>query len=182
MKIIKFILLTGIMASIFSCSSVKAVADYDRQTDFKKYSSFAFYKPGIDKAEISDLDKKRILRAIEAEMILKGFTKSEEPDILISILTKEKERLSMNNGGWNPYWGPGYNNVSSRTEGILYIDIIDAERKELVWQGKGSGTVIENMTKKEERINKFVKEILAMYPPEVYEKKKREEESYPPYN
>lgn len=183
MKLTKFILLTGIIAFIWSCSSVRVVADYDRQANFKQYTSFAFYKPGIDKAEVSDLDKKRILRAIETEMVAKGFTKSEDPDILISILTKEKERVNMNNAGWNPYWGPGFNNnVSTRTEGILYIDFIDAERKDLVWQGKGSGTVTENMDRKEERINKFVREILAIYPPGSKQKRMREEESYPPYN
>lgn len=72
----------------------------------------------------------------------KGFMKSENPDMLISIFTKEKERVDVYNNagfGWGPYWGwgwGGYSNVTSHTEGSLYIDIIDAKKKELVWQGK----------------------------------------------
>ncbi|MEQ9583155.1 MAG: DUF4136 domain-containing protein, partial [Arenibacter sp.] len=73
--------------------------------------------------------------------------------------------------GWSPfYWGSPYfggNNVSTRTEGSIYIDIIDAKNKELVWQGRGVGTLnnIRNMEKKEKRIQEFVSEILEAYPP-----------------
>jgi len=64
MKIIKlFILLT--LVFLYSCSSVKVVSDYDAKIDFSTYKTFAFYKKGIDKASVSDLDKKRIMRAIE---------------------------------------------------------------------------------------------------------------------
>ena len=55
----------GLLAS---CSSVRVVSDYDQKANFNTYKSYAFYKTGIDKAQISDLDKKRILRAIEAEL------------------------------------------------------------------------------------------------------------------
>ncbi|MDR6301876.1 DUF4136 domain-containing protein [Mesonia maritima] len=163
-----------------SCSSVRVATDYDREVDFTKYRSFAFYKPGIDKADVSDLDKKRILRAIERELLAKGFTKSQEPDMLVSIFTKTEENVNIyqNNfgygygWGWNPwYWGAGYNTVSRTTEGTLYIDLIDADQNELVWQGMGSGALAMDMEDKIERINEIVKEILDRYPPG--EKKKK---------
>ncbi|MEL7270591.1 MAG: DUF4136 domain-containing protein [Bacteroidota bacterium] len=174
------ILALGLLAS---CSSVRVVADYDQKVDFQTYDTFAFYKTGIDRAQISDLDKKRILRAIDAEMSARGFTKSQEPDLLVSIFTKEREEVDVfnNNIGWgwgwggfyNPWiWGPGWgwgggNMVSTRTEGSLYIDLIDAKSKELVWQGRGVGTLnnIKNIEKKEKRIREFVSEILEEYPP-----------------
>ena len=53
-----------------------------RKADFNGYKTYAFYKTGIDKAQISDLDKKRILRAIETEMSSRGFVKSEKPDLI----------------------------------------------------------------------------------------------------
>ena len=62
--------------SFTSCNSVRVAADYDRSVTFETYQSFAFFKEGIDKVEISDLDKRRILRAIESEMLAKGFVKS----------------------------------------------------------------------------------------------------------
>jgi len=170
-KIVPFILFALLLTS---CVSVRVAADYDREANFNNYSSFAFYKPGIDKAEISDLDKKRILRAIDSELASKGMTKSQTPDLLVSIFTKERERVdvySNNFGfgwGWNPWWGGGFggNTVSRSTEGSLYIDLIDANTKELVWQGVGSGSLVtRNMEKKEERIREIVREVLNKYPP-----------------
>jgi len=184
----KFYLPAMALMIMTSCVSVRVVTDYDRDTNFNEYKSYAFYKTGIDKAEISDLDKKRILKAIEAEMGSRGFVKSESPDLLVSIFTKEKERVDVFNnnfgfgwgwgypywgGYWGGYWGPwgGYygSSVSSTTEGALYIDLIDAKNKELVWQGRGQGSLnnFQNIEKKEERIKEFVSEILAKYPPEA---------------
>lgn len=157
-----------------SCNSVKVVTDYDTQIDFSKYKTFAFYKPGIDKADISDLDKKRILRAIEKELLAQGFVKSEKPDMLVSIFTKSRERVNVRqnnlNWGWNPWmWGAGMNNINVNqfTEGTLFIDFIDKRKKELIWQGVGTGALkMENREKKELRIKEFVKEIIANFPPE----------------
>jgi hypothetical protein len=56
-------------------------------------------------------------------------------------------------------------NSSTTIEGTLFIDIIDANRKELVWQGLGTGALTQKMDKKEERIKEIVNEILAKYPP-----------------
>jgi hypothetical protein len=69
--------------------------------------------------------------------------------------------------GWGPGWGAWGPNVSTRTEGSLYIDLIDAKNKELVWQGRGEGTLnnVQNIEKKEQRIREFVAEILQAYPP-----------------
>ncbi|WP_299435063.1 DUF4136 domain-containing protein [uncultured Maribacter sp.] len=170
-----------VLAVLSSCTSVRVLSDYDKDANFNSYKSYAFYKTGIDKAQISDLDKKRILRAIDTEMATRGFIKSSSPDILVSIFTKEKEQVDVYNNywgggfgwGWNPYyWGPGWNNgtqVSTRTQGSLYIDLIDAKSKELVWQGKGIGTLSpsKSIEKKEERIQQFVGEILKAYPPQI---------------
>ncbi|WP_055448065.1 DUF4136 domain-containing protein [Lacinutrix mariniflava] len=176
MKLLKTlpILLLLIVAS--SCTSVRVAADYDKNADFNSYKTFAFFKTGIDKAEISDLDKRRMLRAIEAELLAKGFTKSENPDLLVSIFTKERQEVNVyNNGyggfgygwGWSPFYNNFNNNVSTSTQGSLYIDLIDAKKKELVWQGKGSGylSTSSNVDKKEARIKEFVAEIMTKYPP-----------------
>ncbi|WP_298478191.1 DUF4136 domain-containing protein [uncultured Maribacter sp.] len=182
MKKIQILALPLLMVVLLSaCTSVRVLSDYDKDANFNTYKTYAFYKTGIDKAQISDLDKKRILRAIDAQMVTRGFTKSNSPDILVSIFTKEKEQVDIYNNywgggfgwGWNPYfWGPGWNNgtqVTTRTQGSLYIDLIDAKSKELVWQGKGVGTLgnSKSIEKKEERIQQFVSEILKAYPPQI---------------
>ncbi|MFK7747044.1 MAG: DUF4136 domain-containing protein [Kordia sp.] len=183
MKTLKLLLPVVALLLVTSCISVRVVADYDQQADFDSYKTFAFYKTGIDKAEISDLDKKRILRAIEKEMIARGFVKSDNPDVLVNIMTKANKRVNLNNNvglgwggwgfggwGWNPWlWGGGgFQSVSTRIEGVLYIDLIDTKQKELVWQGRGAGNLLGrtgNIEKKEARIKEFVQEIMKEYPP-----------------
>lgn len=159
-----------------SCSTVSVYSDYDKNVDFAPYKTYAFFKPGIDKVEISDLDKRRILRAIDEQMQAKGFTKSENPDLLVNIFTKSREQVNVNqfSAGWGYGWGWGWNpymmygnqtSVSTSTEGTLYIDLIDAKKKEMIWQGEGIGNLTKNVDKKDEKVNEFVTKILAQYPP-----------------
>jgi hypothetical protein len=189
MKKFKLLVLPVIaLILLSSCQSVRVLSDYDQKANFSEYKSYAFYKTGIDRVQISDLDKKRILRAIETEMTSRGFVKSETPDILINIFTKEQERVDVynNNFGWGGMggwgwggwgmgpWGPGYgwgwgggSMVSTSTEGSLYIDLVDTKSKQLVWQGKGEGTLsnTKSIEKKEQRIKEFVSQIMEQYPP-----------------
>lgn len=195
MKALKLLPALAAIILLASCSTVRVASDYDQSVNFNEYKTYAFYKPGIDQAEISDLDKKRILRAIDAEMSAKGFTKSESPAVLVSIFTKAKERVDVYQNNWG--WGGGFgwggfggfgwggfgwggpwglggnfgNTVSTRTEGTLYIDIIDKANKQLVWQGQGTASlVMGNVEKREARIQEIVSEIMQVYPPEVASK------------
>ncbi len=176
MKITKLLFLPIITLLMISCSSVRVATDYDTKVDFNQYKTFAFYKKGIDKANISDLDKKRIMRAVEAELLAKGMVKSSNPDVLVSLFTKSRERVNITDNnwgygygwGWNPWMWNGANrlNVNQYTEGTLFLDIIDAKNKELIWQGIGTGALrMSNVEKREARIKEFVGEIMAKYPP-----------------
>ena len=174
MKTLKFLPLL-LLFVLVSCSSVRVYQDFDKNADFSQYKTYAYHKSGIDKAEISDLDKKRILRSIDEVMTTKGFTKSENPEVLINFTTKEREQVDVNqfNAGWGFGWGWGWNpwlwgnttSVNRYTEGILTIDIIDAKKKELIWQGEGEGALTKRTEKKDEKIKEFVSKILEQYPP-----------------
>jgi hypothetical protein len=176
MKTIKFLPLLLLFA-LASCSSVRVYSDYDKNANFSQYKTYAYQKSGIDKAEISDLDKKRILKAIDQQMLSKGFTKSDTPDLLVNIFTKEREQVDVNQFsagygygwgfGWNPFFfGGNTTNVNRYTEGTLFIDLIDANKKELIWQGEGQGTLTKNPDKKDAMVNEFVAKILEQYPPQ----------------
>ncbi|OYX83961.1 MAG: hypothetical protein B7Y83_09780 [Flavobacteriales bacterium 32-34-25] len=174
MKTLKILPLLFIFL-LSSCSSVRVYSDFDSRADFSQYKTYAFHKKGIDRVQISELDKKRILHAIDNELSKKGMSKSENPDLLINFFTKEREQLDVNqfNMGWGYGWGWGWSPflwggntyVSSSTQGTLYIDLIDAKKKELIWQGEGVGTITENRREKENQINEFVAKILAQFPP-----------------
>ena len=172
MKIIKYTSIVA-FALLTSCASVSVASDYDKAVDFSQYKTFAFHKNGVDKVEISDLDKKRILRAIDESLTAKGLSKSDQPELLINIFTKSRENVNVStyNAGWgygwhwNPYFHHNNTSVSRNVDGTLYIDIIDAKKKELIWQGEGNGHLPKNIEKKEAQIKTIVNKILEQYPP-----------------
>lgn len=171
-KQVSTILLSIATLLLVSCASVRTSSDYDSQKDFSTYKTFAFYKKAIDKTPISSLDKKRILRAVEKELLSKGLKKSTNPDLLVTIFAKSKDKVTISKPyeyGWNPWWYHGniHTHISKYTEGTLFIELIDASKKELVWQGVGEGALITSgdISKKEKKIREFVFEIMQKYPP-----------------
>ena len=179
MKTLHFIPLFLLFA-LASCSSVRVNTDFDKNATFDGYKTYAYNKTGIDKVEVSDLDKKRILRSIDEVMTSKGFSKSETPDVLINFFTKEREHVDVTqfNAGWGYGWGFGWNpyiwggntSINRYIEGTLTIDVIDAKKKELIWQGIGEGVLTKCAEKKDENIKEFVVKILEQYPPNINKK------------
>ena len=173
----RFILFFLALSSL-QCTSIRTFSDFDKEVDFNQFTTYAFFEPGIEEVKISDLDKRRILTAIETQMKGKSLRLSSDPQLLINIAVNAKDRVIIQNNnfgwggwGWNPWafgpWGGGLNNntVTTQTEGELFIDIIDAKTKRLVWQGKGKGGITEYSKNRDERIQTFVGEILKNYPP-----------------
>lgn len=155
---------------IFSCNTVQVVSDFDKSADFNTYKTYNFHQKGIDKLEVNDLDKRRILAAIDANMKLKGLTKSENPDLYINVLASSKEKVNIDNayygGYWGPYWG-GPSRVYQYTSGTIIIDVIDDKKNILVWQGAGSGLNVSNLNTKADDIPKAIEEILVNFPPKA---------------
>jgi len=170
MKALKIVFVSTLMIILATaCSTIRVTTDYETQTDFTKYKTFAFYKTGIDKAPISDLDKRRIIRAISQELEAKGMVKSKTPDVLISIFTKANEQVDIYENHWRPYYYGSFhrNQITKYTEGTLFIDVIEKEGKKLVWQGIGKGFLTKSSKpeKRDTNIQKFVREIMEHYPP-----------------
>ena len=90
----------------------------------------------------------------------------------MNIITKERKEVNIYNQnfglwgwGWGPTFGLNQTNISDSTNGTLFIDLIDNNKKELVWQGIGDGYLSTRMDRKNERIIEFVESILEKYPP-----------------
>ena len=164
---LKIILFTFIFF-IQSCG-IYVQYDYDSDVNFDNYSSYSFYQPDIDELEISDLDKKRILKSLDIGLKSKGLERSTSPDLLVTFETQSKERVYVNNYmpyGWYPFsYQYPYSSGYSRVQGTLYVSIIDSKNQQLVWQGKGVGVLNEYSNDRDKMINNFVSKILEKYPP-----------------
>ena len=164
----KLIILFIVLLS--SCSSIRVIYDFDSTINFSNYSTFAFSKKEMEKLDISDIDKKRILGSIEKSLVSKGYNFSSSPDLIVNISTKSREDIYINQSydrfgfGWYGYPYDQTYRPSSRIIGLLYIDLIDANTGNLIWQGNGSGSLYSNKYSRDELVSNFVFKVLESFP------------------
>ena len=169
-KALNILMLFTIVSALAACSSLRTASDFDKKADFSKYKTYDFYDKGIARLKLNDLDKRRMLEAIESQMNAKGFSKSNKPDLLVNLVVVGREVNEIYNNspmwGWGyPYWGRSMGMVNQFTEGTIIIDFLDPIQKKLIWHGIGQGFNMDNFNKREERMQKGVSEILGQYPP-----------------
>lgn len=175
----KYLLFIVMVISITSCSSVKVAYDYDKQVDFTKYKTYSLGED-VAKMPVDDLNRGRIITAVEKELAAKGFTKSESPDVIIDIFITAKKRTeavanTSGPGGYGYYGRYGYGGGFSTTtvsyndylDGTLLINMVDKSTEKITWQGRGTKTLDEDASasKREQNINYAVKQIFTNYPP-----------------
>ena len=166
----KKLILIFFIVLLYSCSSVRVIYDFDSTINFSNYSSFAFSKQEVEKLDISDIDKKRILSSIEGSLVSKGYNFSSSPDLIVNISTKSREDIYINQSydrfgfGWYGYPYDQTYRPSSRIIGLLYIDIIDANSGSLIWQGNGSGSLYSNKYSRDQLVSNFVIKVLESFP------------------
>lgn len=171
-----------VLLLVSSCATIKVTSDYDKTAPFAGYKTYAFTPEALS-LNIEELNRKRLITAIENELSLKGFTKSENPDIFVDVkITGEKKQTatatstgSYGYGGHRYGWGGGYGggtttiNYDSYLEGTLFIEMVDAAKSQIVWQGRGVATLNPDASaqKRESNINYAVKQIFVEYPPKI---------------
>jgi hypothetical protein len=172
----KFLLIPVLFAFV-ACATLKLGYDYDKTADFTKYKTYAISEETMKMANVNQLNRDRIIAAVEAEMAVKGFTKAANPDVILDIRLKGEEiqtATATNTGGYGyGRWGYGGGmqttqiNYDKYTEGTLFITLIDKASEKIVWQGTGVKEISENASaqKREENINYAVKQIFTNYPP-----------------
>lgn len=174
-----YLLLFVVFAS--SCATIQVSSDFDKTVKFADYKTYNFTQEALA-LPVDDLNKNRIITAVEEELKLKGFTKSETPDVLVNIALKTETKqtaTATNTGGYYGYGYGGYRygygggfstttiNYDTYQEGTLFVEMIDPKKLELVWQGRGNGTLNPDATakKREENIKYAIKKIFYEYPP-----------------
>jgi hypothetical protein len=177
----KKLLLIPVLFAFVACSTVKVAFDYDKQADFTKYKTYVLSEETMKMAGVNQLNRDRIINAVEAAMAAKGFTKAQNADVILDIRIKGEEiqtATATNSGGYGYGYGRwGYGGGFSTTtvnydkyvEGTLFVTLIDKATEKIAWQGTGTKTVDENASaeKREQNIDYAVKQIFTNYPPGV---------------
>lgn len=176
-------LLAAIAVLLQACQTGPDVrADYDRSADFAAYRTFAFMNPtSTDKQGYSTLVTQHLKTAVTSEMEQRGYRLDpENPDLLVNFSGKLQEKQEIEStpavgayygyrsglyGVWPGYVMGGDVYTEDYTEGTLNIDVIDASRKQMVWEGVAVGEVRrEDLKDPGPAIDQAVSEIFARYP------------------
>ena len=154
-------------------------------TDFSKYKTYKWVR--IPKVEYPDqiLDT-QIMQAIDAQLALKGLTKTEDnPDLYVTYqaaVNQEKQWNSYSTGdgmwgygrwgGWGGYGG-GMSTTRTTTStiniGTLNVDFYDVATKNQVWRGAATKTLGsgKDPQKVQKNLNKAAAKLFKKYPPPV---------------
>jgi len=172
-------------ALLAGCASQpKVLSDYDKSADFAKYRTFGFVtQVGADSTEFKSLAVQTMQTAATRQMEMRGYTRSDNPDLVINFTGKIEEKADVESipapyygPGWGyggfygaPYggWGAGGTQVTTRryNVGTLVMDVVDREKRQAVFQGSVSDVVTkEMMANREAAITGAVNRIFASYP------------------
>src|SRR5690606_11255416 len=94
-----------LLALVSACSPVRVTYDYDKAAQFSTYNTYNYYSPL--NTGLSELDTKRLLNTLDAQMQAKGFALSDTPDFLINIQSQEYQSARRNNVGLGVGGGGG---------------------------------------------------------------------------
>ena len=150
--------------------------DYDHTADFSKFHTFRIVKLEQQYQALSQFNQTRVINAVRAQMLAKGFTESENADMLVnitSVMKNEKEIVANSygyGGGYRPYaWGGGNMsttvNVQNYVAGSLIIEVANASTTKLIWEGIGNQDIDSPSSDPEKAINTTVQKIMASFPP-----------------
>jgi Domain of unknown function (DUF4136) len=170
----------ALLAFLAGCASKPEIrADADPTANLASYQTFGFFDGlATDKSKYSTMITARLKDATRREMQKRGYQEApQNPQLLVNFNTNVQSRTEVHGspsggfygyrsgmyGAWSSYPSDVY--TTQYKEGTLAIDIVDAGRKQLVWQGIAQARVTEAMLNNPTAaIDSIVTDIFGKYP------------------
>lgn len=171
------------LAFLAGCATgPRITAEADPRADFSQYRTWAFYSPlAVEKEGYATPASTRMKDAVRAQMASRGYVYSEaDPDLRVNLNAYMERRTDVSSTPYVdytyyysyragryfavPFWHDR-THVYRYTEGTVNVDIVDAERNALVWEGVAVGRVANlKPADRDARIDSTIAEIFAQYP------------------
>jgi hypothetical protein len=151
--------------------------DFDHGVHFSGYKTYSWAPdPAQDVLFPNQIMRERIACDIEEALAAKGLKRvASGGDLLVKygVAVKEVPQFTTfyNGPGWG--WGWGWSGGLSTTtvqtiyEGTLVLNMVDAHRKQLVFEGTSTQTISSKPEKNTRKLAKAVNEIFEKYPPQL---------------
>jgi hypothetical protein len=173
----------GLVAATGSAHKVRV--DFNHGSHFASYRTYRWVKADADSPRNAtfpnQLMQERIVAFVDEGLAARGLKRvTKGGDLLVSYNVKvvsEPVYTTFWGGagaGWGWGWGAGWDSgpgISTQTvqyiqEGTLILDMTDASRGDLVYEGTSQQTVSSRPEKNTRKLSKAVREILEKYPPQ----------------
>ena len=165
-----------VLLSLLSCATVHVSINYDEEVNFANYKTFYFAPPTPqqqNRSAVRDpLFNKTVLREIKPILEAKGFAEAAsraETDLLVVFYTSIRNEQdyvppTYRVGRWGGVHRVSPGHVVRYKVGTLVIDVVDFQKKELIWQGVGRGVL--DRDNPGENLVEAVEKVLADFPPQ----------------
>ena len=148
---------------VAGCASGPTIrSNVDESIDFTSFRTFGFFEPlATDREGYQSLISQQLVASAERELVARGLQRKDaSPDLLVNFSADLDQRLRVtqtpmahsrsfnsHRRGFYSTW-PMYQQTEIRqyTKGTLGIDIVDAARRQLVWEGFVLGRVTQRTT------------------------------------
>lgn len=179
MQSIKILLVLLVCGFVISCSPTYGVKSvHDKEVKFKDFKTYDWMKVQ-EETQMNEKVVQRVQNAVNKELKAKGLMmRSDDPDFFIAqhVGKRSKVQVSDYGYGYRPHredlagYGGGWNQkptTRSYDEGVLILDFVDPQSKEMIWRGsiKADLHKVNTEEKRIRLINEAVKKILARFPP-----------------
>ncbi|MCG2839698.1 DUF4136 domain-containing protein [Sandaracinobacter sp. RS1-74] len=149
------------LLALAACSSGPNIQTLsDPSVSFSQYQTFGFVEPlGTDRAGYQSIVSQHLKDSTRRQMEARGFRYDPaSPQLLINFSAKLDDKMRVTTVPEPSYYGYGYygyrrgfyqpwpmytdrTEVTQYQQGTLTIDLVDAARKQLVWEGTATKAV-----------------------------------------
>lgn len=175
---------SALLLTLAACTTGPDVhVESDRTADFSQYKTFAFVSPlGTDRDGYQTIVSQHLKTATQRELEARGMRlDTNAPQLLINFNASLDDKLRVTSvpmgygmGGYYGYrygfyspW-PMYNDatiVQQYQQGTLNIDVVDAARKQMIWEGVVTNSVTrKDLDNVQAAIDRAVAAAFARYP------------------
>ncbi len=166
----------GAIVLAAGCSTLETSVDYDKAVDFSQYKTFSYRDTGDFKDQ---LWAKRIENVLSDTLAAKGLKRVESGGDVWLVphgrLSKQTQVNTYNTGwgygyGWYGYGGGGGMTTSTVSEipvGTLIVDLVDGNKKEMVWRAKATDTLSTTASpeEREKKLREVAAKLFEGFPP-----------------
>lgn len=169
--------LTTLLGGCATTNAPTTRIDYDKTADFSVYRTYGFpQETGTDRGGYATLVTSYFKSSVSTAMEARGYQYSaENPDLLVNFYMNTRERTQIRPGldtglGYYGYrsglYRPWYDDRTVNYQvGTINVDIVDAAKKQLIWEGVAEGRVSEEaLANPKVTINAVVTAMLRQYP------------------